>query len=124
MRVGPYTVCSHICEYLWLDGGAMFGAVPKTLWNKCIPADEQNRIRLACRVLVLESKEHRILIDVGCGRKWNDKFKSIYSIEYVGAPIGEVVGEVSDVILTHLHFDHGGGITHLDKKRFPPTNVS
>jgi glyoxylase-like metal-dependent hydrolase (beta-lactamase superfamily II) len=99
-----------------LDGGAMFGSVPKPLWSKSIPADENNSIQLSCRSLLLDHGKRRFLIDVGMGEKWNDKQRAIYSIR--NAPElawGFDRHSVTDVILTHLHFDHAGGITRRNQ---------
>lgn len=79
-----------------------------------IVPDELNRIRLACRVVVLEGHGKKILIDLGSGRKWGEKDLSIYNIEYVGKPLHEQISGISDIILTHLHFDHVGGISYRD----------
>lgn len=91
----------------------MFGSVPKNLWARAIPADDENRIPLVCRSLLLEDHSRKILIDVGCGEKWNDKSRAIYCIQ--NSPpesLGFKPNEITDVILTHLHFDHAGGISH------------
>lgn len=109
-----------------LDGGAMFGVVPKTLWEKRIPADEKNRIQLGMRCLLVEHDNGLILMDTGSGNKENEKFQSIYGIQNEGshgrtaledglAELGYSVDDVSFVIDTHLHFDHAGGNTFLDK---------
>lgn len=95
-----------------LDGGSMFGSVPKNLWNKLIPADDQNRITLASRSLIIERDNRRILIDCGMGDKWSEKLRTIYAIENV--PLGSWpfrADEITDLVLTHLHFDHAGGVT-------------
>ena len=89
-----------------LDGGAMFGSVPKTIWSNKIPADEKNRIPLATKCLILKTSSRCILIDTGNGSKWDEKYKDIYAIEYKPLPNPEII---TDVILTHLHFDHCGG---------------
>jgi glyoxylase-like metal-dependent hydrolase (beta-lactamase superfamily II) len=109
-----------------LDGGAMFGVVPKPLWEKRIPADERNRIQLGMRTLLIEHASGLVLIDTGAGNKENDKFKDIYGIENEGsngrtsledglAQLGVTPGDVSIVINTHLHFDHAGGNTYIDE---------
>ncbi|MDB4912472.1 MAG: beta-lactamase domain protein [Gemmatimonadetes bacterium] len=107
-----------------LDGGAMFGVVPKSLWERKIPADERNRIPLGMRCLLVEHPDALVLIDTGAGNKENDKFHSIYGIE--NAPVGDVgptqlesaiaeagfsAADVTMVISSHLHFDHAGGNT-------------
>ncbi|HEX2721480.1 MAG TPA: MBL fold metallo-hydrolase [Gemmatimonadaceae bacterium] len=110
-----------------LDGGAMFGVVPKPLWEKRIPADERNRIQLGMRCLLVEHPSGLILIDTGAGNKEDRKFLDIYGIENGGAngrtrledglaEIGVTPADISIVINTHLHFDHAGGNTYRDEK--------
>jgi len=105
-----------------LDGGAMFGVVPKPLWQKRIPADERNRIPLQMRCLLIEHPDGLALVDTGAGNKDDDKFRDIYGLENRGEPgptaledaIREAGHEPADVRLvvnTHLHFDHAGGDT-------------
>lgn len=105
-----------------LDGGAMFGVVPKTLWSRRIVADEKNRIPMGMRCLLVEHDDGLILIDTGSGNKENQKFHDIYGIENAGAggrtaledglaQLGFVPDDISLVINTHLHFDHAGGNT-------------
>jgi len=128
LNFGPWRV--HLLEtgYLWLDGGSMFGSVPKPLWSKLQPPDERNRIRLAMRCLLLEGDEGRILVDDGIGTKFSPKLADIYGVEHdvhtlAGslAAIGLGLADVTDVVLTHLHFDHAGGSTRLDGNRVVPT---
>jgi glyoxylase-like metal-dependent hydrolase (beta-lactamase superfamily II) len=104
-----------------LDGGAMFGVVPKPLWQKRIPPDERNRIPLALRCLLVETPDALVLIDNGVGNKESEKFHEIYGIENAGTPsrletalhaAGFRPDDVDIVIDTHLHFDHAGGNTH------------
>jgi len=108
-----------------LDGGAMFGVVPKVLWERRIPADERNRIPLALRCLLVEHDDGLVLIDSGIGNKENEKFKDIYGVQNEGAngrtqledslhSLGHSPDDVRWVINTHLHFDHAGGDTWLD----------
>lgn len=103
-----------------LDGGAMFGVVPKPLWERRIPADARNRIPLALRCLLVEAPEALILVDTGVGNKEDARFRDIYGIEDEGAPTrleaairaaGHAPDDVDLVLLTHLHFDHAGGAT-------------
>ncbi len=125
--LGPWTVHALETGYLWLDGGAMFGSVPKTLWNRTNPADDRNRIRLAMRCLLLTGEGRRILVDDGIGTKFAPKLADIYGIES-GVPtledalgaLGLGVDDVTDVVLTHLHFDHAGGSTRRDDGRLSP----
>jgi glyoxylase-like metal-dependent hydrolase (beta-lactamase superfamily II) len=109
-----------------LDGGAMFGVVPKPLWQRYIPADDRNRIQLGMRCLLIEHQSGLILIDTGAGNKEAQKFKDIYGIENEGADgrtaledglreIGARPEDVGIVINTHLHFDHAGGNTYTDE---------
>jgi glyoxylase-like metal-dependent hydrolase (beta-lactamase superfamily II) len=98
-----------------LDGGAMFGVVPKSLWNKLNPADENNMIRLAMRCLLIEDGKRLMLIDNGIGNKQDQKFFSHYylhgdaSLERSLDELGFHRNDITDMILTHLHFDHCGG---------------
>ena len=112
MRIGDYEISAPVVDHLSLDGGAMFGSVPKVLWERVITPDEKNRIPLACRLLLLKSSERTFLVDVGCGDKWSEKEKGIFAFEsQLDAPLSEVLSGVTDVIITHLHFDHAGGIS-------------
>lgn len=105
-----------------LDGGAMFGVVPKPLWERRIPADERNRIPLGMRCILIEHDSGLVLIDCGAGNKENARFIDIYGIENQGAAgrtaledalaqLGHRPEDISMVIDSHLHFDHGGGNT-------------
>jgi glyoxylase-like metal-dependent hydrolase (beta-lactamase superfamily II) len=105
-----------------LDGGAMFGVVPKPLWERRIPADARNRIPLALRCLLVEHPDGLVLIDTGIGNKENEKFRGIYGVDNAGAggrtqledalrELGHGPDDVRWVINTHLHFDHAGGDT-------------
>jgi glyoxylase-like metal-dependent hydrolase (beta-lactamase superfamily II) len=103
----------------YLDGGAMFGAVPKTLWEKKAPADERNRIRLAANSLLVRAAGKNIVVETGNGTKWDPKLRNIYGIQE-GDPlrdslskVGVAPEEVDMVINTHLHFDHAGGNTRV-----------
>lgn len=106
-----------------LDGGAMFGVVPKTLWNKTNPADENNMIDIAARCLLIEDGEKLILIDTGMGDKQSDKFFGYYyqwgehSIDKSLKQYGFHRDDITDVFMTHLHFDHCGGSIQWNKDR-------
>lgn len=115
IQVGDWCVQTLVHGSLRLDGGAMFGSVPKTLWSRGAAADEQNRILVATRSLVLESRDHKFLVDLGCGVRWDPKLREIYGIE----TRFEVVEGITDVILTHLHFDHVGGIADEQGATYP-----
>jgi glyoxylase-like metal-dependent hydrolase (beta-lactamase superfamily II) len=108
-----------------LDGGAMFGVVPKPLWERRIKADERNRIQLGMRCLLIEHDRGLVLIDNGAGNKENTKFHEIYGIENAGADgrtlledglrsLGHTTDDIALMIDTHLHFDHAGGNTFVD----------
>jgi len=105
-----------------LDGGAMFGIVPKSLWIKQYPADENNLCNLATRLLLIEDNNRKILINTGLGEKQgNDFFKYYFlneKITLMEALInkGFDIDDITDVILTHLHFDHCGGATYYNEK--------
>jgi glyoxylase-like metal-dependent hydrolase (beta-lactamase superfamily II) len=109
-----------------LDGGAMFGVVPKVMWQKSYPADENNLCTWALRCLLIETDNRKILIDCGIGNKQNEKFLGHYHIvgnegfEKSLAHTGFSPNDITDVILTHLHFDHcGGAVKHnADKTGF------
>ncbi len=98
-----------------LDGGAMFGVVPKTIWEKTNPADDLNMIQMAARSLLIETNHKLILIDAGLGDKQSEKFFSHYyrwgeySIDASIKKAGFQNGDITDVFFTHLHFDHCGG---------------
>ncbi len=106
-----------------LDGGAMFGVVPKTLWSRTNPADQNNLIDMAARCLLIENGDKLILIDTGMGDKQSDKFFSYYyrwgdnSIDNSLKKYGFHRDDITDVFLTHLHFDHCGGSIKWNKER-------
>ena len=98
-----------------LDGGAMFGVVPKSIWNKLNPADENNMCTWALRCLLIETGDRRILVDTGMGDKQDPKFFGHYylhgndTLEASLAKYGFTKDDITDVVHTHLHFDHCGG---------------
>ena len=111
----------------YLDGGAMFGVVPKTLWEKKAPADDRNRIRLAANSLLVRAANKNILVETGNGTKWDPKLRNIYGIQG-GDPLrdslarlGVAPEKVDMVVNTHLHFDHAGGNTRVADGRDVPT---
>ncbi len=112
---------------LKLDGGAMFGVVPKVMWNKVYPADENNLCNWAMRCLLIEDGERLILIDNGIGDKQDEKFLKHYylngeeTLESSLKKHGYTTDDITDMILTHLHFDHcGGSIKYNEKKELVP----
>ena len=106
-----------------LDGGAMFGVVPKSLWSRTNPADENNMIDMAARCLLIENGNRLILVDTGMGNKQSDKFFGYYyrwgdhSLEKSLDKYGFHADDVTDVFMTHLHFDHCGGSVQWNKDR-------
>ena len=109
-----------------LDGGAMFGVVPKSMWNKINQADENNMCSWALRCLLIEDEGRLILVDTGMGNKQDEKFFGHYymhgddTLEKSLAKHGFTKDDITDVLLTHLHFDHcGGAIEKVDKKLVP-----
>jgi len=114
--------------YFKLDGGAMFGVVPKSIWNKLNPADENNMCTWAMRCLLVESGNRLVLIDCGIGDKQNEKFYSYYYLHGENSLIGSLKkngfspDDITDVIMTHLHFDHcGGAVKYNEDKKLVPT---
>ena len=116
MKFGDYRVeVIPDCEFR-LDGGAMFGVVPRNLWARVNPPDDQNRIRMNMNCLFIEADGERILIDTGIGEKWSEKHRAMYGInrtrsfdESLRAIAGLAATDITIVINTHLHFDHAGG---------------
>lgn len=129
MKIGRYEVKLVDAGRFRLDGGAMFGVVPKVLWHQKCPADEKNRIRMATNCLLLSGDNKNILIDTGIGYKSDEKFAKIFAIDYSEYDLnrslqnlGTEHDEITDVILTHLHFDHTGGATEVsDNGQVVPT---
>jgi glyoxylase-like metal-dependent hydrolase (beta-lactamase superfamily II) len=121
MQFGDYRVEIVPDTEFRLDGGAMFGVVPRNLWSKVCPPDEQNRVRLNMNCLFIDTGSDRILIETGMGDKWTTRQTAIYGIERkrsLGESLRELAGcapeDITIVINTHLHFDHAGGNTRLD----------
>jgi len=128
MKIGPYTIYSVETSEFRLDGGAMFGIIPKTMWEKFTPADDLNRIHMVTRSLLLVSDKKKILVDTGNGTKWEEKYRKIYridtskyNIESSLKKLGFKPEDITDVLCTHLHFDHVGGNTKIDRGKLIPT---
>jgi glyoxylase-like metal-dependent hydrolase (beta-lactamase superfamily II) len=118
MKIGPYTLHPLETGRFALDGGAMFGVVPRPLWEKAAPPDGRNRIAMASRALLLQGGGRKILVDTGNGAKWDAKLADIYRMDTAEhdlvrslRALGLTPADITDVILTHLHFDHAGGST-------------
>ncbi len=129
MRLGDFELTPLSDGGFRLDGGAMFGVVPKPLWERRAPADEKNRISLGMRPLLVRTATERILIDAGCGDKMSAKDAGIYgfdralNLEHSLAAAGLSAADIDVVIASHLHFDHAGGFTAVVdgqiRPRFP-----
>ena len=109
-----------------LDGGAMFGVVPKVIWNKLVPANENNLCNWSMRCLLVEIEDRKILIDTGIGNKQSEKFYGHYDLNGEDSLMGSLTSngisadQITDVLLTHLHFDHcGGAIIKQDDALLP-----
>jgi len=124
-RVGRLTCHAIEGGTVRLDGGAMFGVVPKVLWQRRIPPDERNRISLAMRCLLIEHPDGLVLVDTGLGNKEGAKFKDIYGVDNEGGggrtrledaleTLGHEPADIAWVINSHLHFDHAGGNTYRE----------
>ena len=128
MKIGKYDLYSVETSEFGLDGGAMFGIIPKPVWEKKVSADELNRVNMVTRSLLLVSDEKKILIDTGNGTKWEEKYKQIYDINTDQYNIEKSLGkygfsseQITDVICTHMHFDHIGGNTKIKSGEVVPT---
>lgn len=136
LKIGNYQLYSIPTGEFALDGGAMFGTVPKVLWEKSNPADNQNRIPMEARAMLLKSADRNILIDCGngtdfvpkYGEKLGSKFAEIYQIQKDGNSLLKSLEkqnlhpeDIDAVILTHLHFDHAGGATTVKNGSLVPT---
>jgi glyoxylase-like metal-dependent hydrolase (beta-lactamase superfamily II) len=128
MKIGPYDVHAIETGRFALDGGAMFGVVPWVFWSKTNPPDERQRISLAARCLLVRGNGKVILVDDGNGTKFTEKLKDIYRLDYSKFDLltslaghGVSRDDVTDVILTHLHFDHAGGSTMVENGTIVPT---
>jgi len=125
MQFGDYRVEIIPDTEFRLDGGAMFGVVPRTLWSRVCPPDEQNRIRMNMNCVFIDTGKERILIETGIGEKWSAKHTEMFGItrerslpESLQALAGTSAESITIVINTHLHFDHCGGNTILNGDGF------
>jgi glyoxylase-like metal-dependent hydrolase (beta-lactamase superfamily II) len=136
MRVGKWDITCLEAGFFALDGGAMFGIVPRALWSQKFPPDDDGRIRLAARCLVLRHEAGPIVVvDAGMGQRWRGRAASTFAVEdrHIDAEGGLVAGlaglgisreMVTDVVATHLHFDHIGGlVSHALEPTFPTAKV-
>jgi glyoxylase-like metal-dependent hydrolase (beta-lactamase superfamily II) len=125
VQIGRYTVRAIDAGRFRLDGGAMHGVVPRTLWAPLSPPDAENRVEYATRCLLIESPDRRVLVETGNGDKWTPRQMEMYGIEPGAgiarrlAALGVEPDTIDTVVLTHLHFDHAGGATFRDASGAP-----
>ncbi|PIR21357.1 MAG: MBL fold metallo-hydrolase [Deltaproteobacteria bacterium CG11_big_fil_rev_8_21_14_0_20_47_16] len=128
IQIGPYQIDALETGEFALDGGAMFGVVPKPVWSRKIPVDAENRIDMRLRCLLIRNKDRVVLVDTGIGHKEDENFYTMFRVDYSRftlekslAAHGLTFNDITDVILTHLHFDHAGGATQrsADGKLIP-----
>src|SRR5687768_12892740 len=128
--LGDFELITLADGFLALDGGSMFGTVPRTLWEKRLPPDDANRIPLSMRPLIVRSDRHTMIIDAGCGDKMDPKSAQIYKLDrrfhldHALAEAGVAAEDIDIVLASHLHWDHAGGFTTIGKNgaivpRFP-----
>ncbi len=133
LLAGQYKVNILNTGWFAMDGGAVFGVIPKVLWNKHVDCDNKNRVQMSCNCLLLEKGSQKILIDTGIGTNLQEKLRKIYKVENdidnldnSLSNLGITKNDITDVIITHLHFDHSGGmITYHDgisRPTFPNAN--
>jgi len=127
MQIGDYSVAVIQDAEFRLDGGAMFGVVPRQLWSQVCPPDDENRIRMNMNCVLVDTGSEKVLIETGIGDKWPQKHASRYAIDRVRpladsvkATTGVSADEITIVVNTHLHFDHAGGNTTLHEPNVVP----
>jgi glyoxylase-like metal-dependent hydrolase (beta-lactamase superfamily II) len=127
MKLGKFQIHAITDGSFMLDGGQMFGVVPKPLWEKRIPADARNRVRISLTCLVIQTGEKNILVETGIGDKFDEKFNEIYSVDHSVTLPGELrklrlAPEHIDIVInTHLHFDHCGWNLSRQNGKLTPT---
>lgn len=124
----PATISRINAGDYWTDGGAMFGVLPRAIWGKSVQTDERHRKNLALNLLLIQSGDRNILVDTGLGNRLSEKQRDIYRPSSFLLPVslaelGLTDADITDVVLTHLHFDHAGGIVtgfgDIDRLTFP-----
>ncbi|MDI6759415.1 MAG: MBL fold metallo-hydrolase [Candidatus Brocadiaceae bacterium] len=126
MKLGRFHIYTCLDGFFRLDGGAMFGVVPRLLWQRTNPPDEKNRILLALGCLLIDTGQYRILIDTGVGEKGDEKFHQIYGINRSPCLKASLARynlspeDIDIVVNTHLHLDHAGGNTRLEEGKLVP----
>ncbi len=124
-NIGKYELHAIEGGEFRLDGGAMFGVIPKVLWERTNPADEKNRIQMHVRSLLIVGEGRKILVDSGLGSSWSEKQIQMFAIDFSRfemkkslAAVGVRPEEITDVVLSHLHFDHVGGALNFPKATY------
>src|SRR5579863_6269695 len=123
MQLDNFEITPVMDGYFRLDGGSLFGVVPRVVWEKKIKPDDRNRLRLAVRCLLVRDGKRTILIDSGQGNKQSEKFRDRYAIEQPVTLIDNLMGmvilpeDVTDLVNCHLHFDHAGWNTVRESER-------
>ncbi len=127
IKVGKYDIYPLDIGRFALDGGAVFGLVPKVIWNKQVECDQNNRVSMALRSLLIVGENRKILVDTGVGDLLNEKMKHIYKIQSEDkiiqktlSGLGFSIDDITDVIITHLHFDHCGGVIIKNNSKSVP----
>ena len=126
MQLDEWSVRTILAGRFGLDGGAMFGVVPKTLWERRAPADALNRITLGMRPLLIRTSAQTVLVDAGAGDKYAEKALAIYGLDARDqldaslAAAGVAADDIDLVIASHLHWDHVGGLTRREGDRLVP----
>ena len=123
MKAGKYTVYVLETGRFALDGGAVFGVIPKALWSQRVTTDEKNRTSMTLRSILIVGSGCQILVDTGFGEGYSDKIRKIYRMDTVSVnlknslvALGFTFDDITDVIFTHLHFDHANGAIDQSKK--------
>jgi glyoxylase-like metal-dependent hydrolase (beta-lactamase superfamily II) len=126
MQWGSFRLFSLHENLFWIDGGAMYGVVPKVIWEKLSPPDERNRVALRANLMLIRDEQHNILVETGLGDDIPDRWKEIYGLREPSHLLEELgrhgltPEQIDTVIPTHLHFDHSGGGAHLENGAFQP----
>jgi len=125
-KIGNFDIHLLNTGEFWLDGGSMFGIVPKVLWSKILKADENNCIPMALNCFLVKGNDFNLLIECGIGNWWDEKWKNIYKIKSFNfneilKPFGISKEEITHIFLSHLHFDHIGGAVEKIYNQLIPT---